>query len=525
MDIHNTVKYRVLLCHHLTLFIFSQRTLYQRFEADRHIQGDPTAPGEENVIANEGRKVSSVQRKSTVAPGKRKSGAVSVVIPPSVMVDEALPVAADFSALSVALCIAIAHSRNPPVPLYAFVTELANEINVKRMDQNGITDSTQNYGRMPLPIMTVLNGPGSGYRFLSGKCRCVREVLLIPKPDLNPTQICEKLFQVKSNMDRLLMEKPFPQPPQMICENGAPGLIMDKPEQGLDLVIECLDQQQLRTDFVLGLHLVSQSLFDQVKGKYEPLTGIMKSPVELSTFYGELLTRYPDIRLLIDPFRKEDKHCWNSLSELVGDRVLLATSNWPHITGIATASEHNPQSTNRARPSSSFEKVIDSSGPGIRELAMQRSSIELQKRTKNVTASDNTLCVPVEQSEVVETAESPLTYSAWVFNAETNLDCFLVTEVIQAQQNMSGRNIRCIYSMDNTKSTELWPVELAVGMGVSFMKIGGLFGAERVEKLTHWLSIAEGQHPMTSAAHLSKYSRPILYDWENTLLQNEMKNQ
>ncbi|KAF6771372.1 hypothetical protein AHF37_10079 [Paragonimus kellicotti] len=96
-----------------------------------------------------------------------------------------------------------------------------------------------------------------------------------------------------------------PQPPQMICENGAPGLIMDKPEQGLDLVIECLDQQQLRTDFMLGLHLVSQPLFDQVKGKYEPLTGTMKSPVEFSAFYGELLTRYPDIRLLIDPFRKE----------------------------------------------------------------------------------------------------------------------------------------------------------------------------------------------------------------------------
>ncbi|KAF6771371.1 hypothetical protein AHF37_10078 [Paragonimus kellicotti] len=45
------------------------------------------------------------------------------------MVDEALPMAADFSALSVALCIATAHSRNPPVPLYAFITELANEIN------------------------------------------------------------------------------------------------------------------------------------------------------------------------------------------------------------------------------------------------------------------------------------------------------------------------------------------------------------------------------------------------------------
>ncbi|KAA3673358.1 uncharacterized protein DEA37_0005889 [Paragonimus westermani] len=78
--------------------------------------------------------------------------------------------------------------------------------------------------------------------------------------------------------------------------------------------------------------------------------------------------------------------------------------------------------------------------------------------------------------------------------------------------------------MDNTKSTELWPVELAVGMGVSFLKIGGLFGAERVGKLTHWLRIAEGQHPLASAACLSNDTRPILYDWENTMLQDEMKN-
>ncbi|KAF8572118.1 hypothetical protein P879_03798, partial [Paragonimus westermani] len=219
-----------------------------------------------------------------------------------------------------------------------------------------------------------------------------------------------------------------------------------------------------------------------------------------------------------------DKHCWNSLSELVGNRVLLATSNWPHTTGIAIASEHNPQSTNRACPSSLPEKFIDSSGPGIKELALQTPDIKSQKRAKNVTASDNTLCLPVEQPAVAETIEPPLTYSAWVFNAETKLDCFLITEIVQALQNMRGKNIRCIYSMDNTKSTELWPVELAVGMGVNFMKIGGLFGAERVEKLTHWLHIAEGQHPLTSAACFSNDPRPVLYDWENTMLQDEMKN-
>ncbi|KAA3673357.1 uncharacterized protein DEA37_0005888 [Paragonimus westermani] len=189
-----------------------------------------------------------------------------------------------------------------------------------------------------------------------------------------------------------------PQLPQMICENGAPGLIMDKPEQGLDLVIECLEQQQLRKDFMLGLHLASQALFDQ------------------------------------------DKHCWSSLNELVGNRVLLATSNWPHTTGIAIASEHNPQSANRACPSLSPEKVVDSSGPGIKELALQTPGMESQKRAKNVTANDNTLCVPVEQPAVAENIDPPLTYSAWVFNAETKLNCFLITEIVQALQNMRGKD-------------------------------------------------------------------------------------
>lgn len=43
----------------------------------------------------------------------------------------------------------------------------------------------------------------------------------------------------------------------------------------------------------------------QSKGKYEIATGSLRSPDELVDFYQTLISKYPAVVALIDPFRKE----------------------------------------------------------------------------------------------------------------------------------------------------------------------------------------------------------------------------
>lgn len=40
---------------------------------------------------------------------------------------------------------------------------------------------------------------------------------------------------------------------------------MDRPEKGLDFVLDALQQLQLKEQFVLGLNLISRAIFDPVK--------------------------------------------------------------------------------------------------------------------------------------------------------------------------------------------------------------------------------------------------------------------
>ncbi len=43
----------------------------------------------------------------------------------------------------------------------------------------------------------------------------------------------------------------------------------------------------------------------QSKGKYEVATGVLKSPDELVDMYQTLISKYPAVVALIDPFRRE----------------------------------------------------------------------------------------------------------------------------------------------------------------------------------------------------------------------------
>lgn len=62
-------------------------------------------------------------------------------------------------------------------------------------------------------------------------------------------------------------------------------------------------QAQLTETISSEFNLISSSL--QSKGKYEVASGALKSPDELVDMYQTLISKYPAVVALIDPFRRE----------------------------------------------------------------------------------------------------------------------------------------------------------------------------------------------------------------------------
>lgn len=46
----------------------------------------------------------------------------------------------------------------------------------------------------------------------------------------------------------------------------------------------------------------------QEKGKYEVITGMLKGADDMVGFWTELLSRYPEIKFIIDPLGKQVKY-------------------------------------------------------------------------------------------------------------------------------------------------------------------------------------------------------------------------
>ncbi|CAH8604962.1 unnamed protein product [Heterobilharzia americana] len=263
---------------------------------------------------------------------KKKTTKEIIPLIPNQLVALAPLLATDLTWLSISLHLTAAKCSRPVIDFQQYIKSLYKEVVTSSLTSTNksnippVTTIGHNDLRMiTCPIITILNCPGRIGGLQPGKCRFLREILLIPKPYLKPKELLDNLFTLKSKLQQVLLNKPNLSP-QMICENGAASVNIDKPEQALDIILECLEQLQLKEEFYLGLYIAPKGIYDTVKERYEVITGTLKSPEEMVNFYADLLTRYSHIRLLIDPLRAEDIESWELLRTRISFPVLISTS-------------------------------------------------------------------------------------------------------------------------------------------------------------------------------------------------------
>ncbi|XP_053889412.1 enolase 4 isoform X1 [Malaclemys terrapin pileata] len=276
---------------------------------------------------------------------------------------------------------------------------------------------------VPLPMVTLLSCGKSS----SGKLKLMKEVMLIPPTELTVKQGIERLLEIQKQMMRLL--DPVGKGPSVSKRISHLGCLItgcDSLEQPLILLqTACRNLGlELGIDVHLAINCAAHELMDYTKGKYEVLTGTLKSPDEMVDMYVDLINKYPSIIALIDPLRKEDGQQWSNICNTVGSRCYL-----------------------------------------IAEDAAKSISKLVEDQNINVPKCSGLIIKYTNQTKISDLTE--------------------LTRLLDGQRHIA------ILGSPAGESSDDSLVDLAVGLGARFIKLGGLSRGERVTKYNRLLAIEE----------------------------------
>ncbi|XP_009879946.1 PREDICTED: enolase-like protein ENO4 [Charadrius vociferus] len=368
--------------------------------------------------------------KKAAKPGKKVTVAERA-IPPAEPVESVL--CGSLAIGGTSLAIAKAGATISRIPLYLHIARLKH-------DQDSPKEMT-----LPLPMVTLLNCE----KISPAKLKLVKEVMLIPPVQLSLKQGIERVLDIQKEMMRLLeppgKAQPGPQqadskkgkahnagkkaPPRALKRISHLGCLItgcDSLEQPLLLMQTACNNigLELGTDMYLAINCAAHELMDYVKGKYEMLTGMFKSPDEMVDMYVELINKFPFIIALIDPLRKEDRQQWNNICRALGSKCYL---------------------------------IAEDAATHISKLKIDQNI--------NIPMCSGVVLKYINQTKVSDLIE--------------------LTGLLDGQ-----RHITILGSPDGESSDDSL-VDLAVGLGARFIKLGGLSRGERVTKYNRLLAIEE----------------------------------
>ncbi|NWQ98091.1 ENO4 Enolase, partial [Burhinus bistriatus] len=369
-------------------------------------------------------------KKKAAKPGK-KVAVAERTIPPAEPVESVL--CGSLAIGGTSLAVAKAGATISRIPLYLHIALLKH-------DQDSPKEMT-----LPLPMVTLL----SCEKISPAKLKLAKEVMLIPPVQLSLKQGTERVLDIQKEMMRLLEPPGKAQPgpqladskkgkahnagkkalPQALKRMSHLGCLItecDNLEQLLLLMQTACDNigLELGTDMYLAINCAAQELMDYVKGKYEILTGVFKSPDEMVDMYVELINKFPFIIALIDPLRKEDRQQWNNICCALGSKCYL---------------------------------IAEDAATYISKLKIDQNI--------NIPMCSGVVLKYINQTKVSDLIE--------------------LTGLLEGQ-----RHITILGSPDGESSDDSL-VDLAVGLGARFIKLGGLSRGERVTKYNRLLAIEE----------------------------------
>ncbi|CAH8575854.1 unnamed protein product [Heterobilharzia americana] len=448
----HAVEERLRECHWSAAEMFGIDNYLREFYSEYRSQLQGQRNTESGTEINKFNPNEDASKSVSLQNAKKKTTKEIIPLIPNQLVALAPLLATDLTWLSISLHLTAAKCSRPVIDFQQYIKSLYKEVVTSSLTSTNksnippVTTIGHNDLRMiTCPIITILNCPGRIGGLQPGKCRFLQEILLIPKPYLKPKELS----------------------PQMICENGAASVNIDKPEQALDIILECLEQLQLKEEFYLGLYIAPKGIYDTVKERYEIFTHtFVNRPTESGRY--RILGIIKNTHIIscdVMPNRS------NSIASKSS-----ATAPPTTMTTVATFDEPFKFST----PTGST--VYDLLNSKEKDNCKKTNLVEIEDGT--IEPLQDAICQPIKTKTPID--KQSICYSSWLFTFDTCLDCVFITEVIQAVYTLHIQNRQVILSLDNLCVVEDWPVDMAIAIGINFIKFSGLNGTDKVDKLIAW---------------------------------------
>ncbi|XP_072546206.1 enolase 4 isoform X2 [Salminus brasiliensis] len=249
------------------------------------------------------------QNKDKKGEKGKKGNGVEKLVPPPELSEPVLPGA--MVAAAVSLAAAKSAASLTAVPLYRHIIALRDPQALSAVF-------------MPRPLVTVLScGKAS-----AGKLNMLEELIILPTKTHSTREIIKMGHDLQTEIKRISTTATAGKTGPAVLgvsQGGALQLSFERSEQALDLLMEaCVNLKlPMGTELRLAINCAAHTLMDYPRGKYEVMAGTLKSPDELVDVYAGLVSKYPAIAALIDPFRREDEEQWQKLNSLIGRQCCL----------------------------------------------------------------------------------------------------------------------------------------------------------------------------------------------------------
>lgn len=275
---------------------------------------------------------------------------------------------------------------------------------------------------MPLPATTLLM---SGKAAL-GKNNCIKEYMIVPRSDMAMRESILATIKIQEFISKSLYAKGGVAA-KSFNDFGAPVPMLDKPEQGLDMINDSVTHSgyEMGKDFFFLLNAASHECFDYDKGKYEVVTGVAKSPDDMADFWADICNRYPSIIGIIDPVRSEEREQWNKVCSSISERCLVIADRGYDRPGKLITQELN-----------------------FHEFATSGLVLRLE-------------------------------------------GCNTITHIVECSKKMSDMNNTVILAGGQHETNDTTLVDIAVACRARFIKLGALNRGERVAKFNRLMDIED----------------------------------
>ncbi|VDD81739.1 unnamed protein product [Mesocestoides corti] len=355
----------------------------------------------------------------------------------SASVPLAQPVAHTVTAISIAFNTAIMerHLRYPEyVSINNFYSVFSNLVKAVKT-RNGLEDRLPedfqvDGGQGAVPLLAVLTVG-------QGKCKCIQEVAVFPKTRPPSSEEATDTFS------KLYFEKL--EPP-----------IIDRPEQAIEFVLDLLQQRDVEGEFSIAVVCEPYAHFNETRGKYEPTKGAFKSAQEMVAVYVGLLSAYPQVRMLTNPFRTEDTDAWFGLQQCLVENdalVKLCSSSraWRVDSGFRLTS---------APTISELARLLHGTSPSNEESVERRS---------------------FDASDVIG------------LNAfEVQTDCCLILDVVEAVLFAKCKKKQVTFDLPRDSSigvnNEL-TLAVALAVGADYINFGNVHSVLQRGELAKWIDV------------------------------------